>query len=198
MQPDGLLRLRLWDVNSGRLRGEADASGLRLIRFGTFSADGTRLAVVNDLGRLGRRLSQFVSGTWLRMGSSTTRDLEADAQPGQAAVYQTSFSPDGNPWPRERLRKSSTCGGGAGFSSDASRRGVGSLRSRWPDAHRRDHDGELPFRDGHLEVPRPDSALQESDTFVSHAVLAPDGKRIAQETTETLVRTWKPTRRFAV
>lgn len=183
-QRTGPPKIRLWDLRSGRLLDEADGSEGGWLRFGTFSRDGRRLAVVHHPHALGR--VAFTIRVWdvTADGKFTNaRDLEADASYNRTTVYQSSFSPDGH------LAAAGTAAEVIyvwdARSGRLVRRFQGGVTAHFaPDGRTLiavTHDGEVRrFETGTWKFLGPAQPFKRSDyILVSHTVLAPDGKRMA-------------------
>lgn len=173
----------LRDLTTGReLSSDATADGMP--RFATFAPDGRRLAVEYDTRRLDRAPFRIQLWDVTADGELTNaRTLEPDAEYSSRTVHAVSFSPDGNSvvagtaeevlylWDAAtgRVKRRFQGGVAAGFAPDG--RTLTAVT----------HDGEVRrFETASWKYLGPAEPVKRTDfLFVTHAIFAPDGKRVA-------------------
>jgi hypothetical protein len=176
-------KVRLRDLPTGRELSEGEAAD-GAPRFAAFSPNGRRLAVVGDFLELDR--PPFTIHLWDVTADGQlqhARTLEPDAPYTGTTVYGVTFTPDGDTlaagtareviylWDPAsgRLLRRFQGGVTAGFSPDG--RTLIAVT----------HDGEVRrFDTATWEFRAPAKPIRRSDfLYVTHAVFAPDGRRVA-------------------
>lgn len=183
--PEGGVLVRLWDLRTGRVLGEADTPGSGRTRFATFSPNGNSFAAVDDPRRLGGLAFSMRVWDVAADGKLTNaRDLEPDARYRGATIHHASFSPDG------KLVAAGTADEEVVYvweveSGRLLRRFQGGVTAHFgPDGRTLiavTHDGEVRrFDTATWKFLGPVPPFKRSDyILVSRILLAPDGKRMA-------------------